>query len=145
MEALKLSELAVTWHHLETLAPEVVQPITTEEDYDRVLALLRQVMLEIGQTENHPLESLAASLTTRAVAWQDAAGHLPPASPDMELRLLMKERGVTQQQLAAATGIDQAQISKLASGKRPFTTAHIRALSTYFGVNPTVFLAPSAP
>jgi len=43
-------------------------------------------------------------------------------------------------ELAAVTGIDQSQISNLASGKRAFRAEHARRLGAFFSVPPGRFL-----
>ena len=58
----------------------------------------------------------------------------------MELCPFMSERHVTQSALAEATGIAQAQISRLMNGKRAFTAEHARRLARFFQVGPEVFL-----
>jgi len=52
-------------------------------------------------TENgeHPLVDLVEGLIQRVTTYEDRAGHVPPAAPDLELRLLMQERGVTSRRL----------------------------------------------
>lgn len=137
---LNITELTQTWQRLHSLAPDAISPITDEDSYDRALAVLSELLQQVGEEPEHPLSDLVEGLVGRVTAYQNAAEHVPPASPEMELRLLMKEKGLTQQALAAATGLHQAQISKLASGKRTFSAEHARRLGTYFGVNPAAFL-----
>lgn len=137
---LNITELTQTWQHLHRLAPDAINPITDEDSHDRALVVLSDLLEQVGEDPAHPLSDLVEGLVGRVMAYQNAAEHVPPAFPEMELRLLMKERGLTQQALAAATGLHQAQISKLASGKRTFSAEHARRLGTYFGVNPAVFL-----
>lgn len=139
-EVTNFSELSSTFQHLQALAPEAFMPITGEAGLISATAFLKSLDQEIGDTVDHPLAELANTLMERVMAYEAEHYPLPPAAPDMELRLLMKGRGVTQQQVAAATGIDQAQISKLASGKRTFTAEHARALGAFFGVSPAAFL-----
>lgn len=134
------SELSSTFQQLQALAPEAFLPIASEADLEGATAFLQSLDREIGDTALHPLALLADTLMGRIMAYEAEHYPIPPAAPDMELRLLIKERGVTQQQLAAATGIHQAQISKLAGGKRAFTAEHARALGTFFGVSPAAFL-----
>lgn len=138
---LNIPELTAVWQRLHNLAHEAIAPIVTENDYERALAALDDLLAQVGEDNQHPLGDLVEGLVGRVVAYQEAAQHIPPAAPDMELRLLIKENRITQQQLAAATGIGQGQISKLANGKRAFTTNHIRALSAHFEVSADRFLS----
>lgn len=79
--------------------------ISSEAQYILSLAALDTLLAEVGENSEHPLADLVEGLISRVTAYQDAAGHVPPAAADMELRLLMSERHVTQQALAEATGI----------------------------------------
>lgn len=126
--------------HNLTLAHDAIAPITDEESYGRAIAALDELLSQVGEDSSHPLGDFVEGLIGRVLAYQDAANHVPPPAADMALRLLLKERGVTQQQLAQATGIDQGHISKLANGKRSFTAHHARTLASFFEVSPTTFL-----
>jgi len=137
---LNIIELTQTWQRLHHLAHDAISPVTDETSYDRALVVLSDLLGQVGEDPAHPLSDLVEGLVQRVVAYQETAGHVPPAAADMELRLLMKERDLTQQALAEATGIGQAQISKLAAGKRAFSAEHARRLGTFFGVNPGAFL-----
>ncbi len=143
MTLINVPELTQAWQQVHALAHDAIAPIDSEAQYDRALITLDALLAVVGENNRHPLADLVESLIGRVTAYQEAAGHVPPASPDMELRMLMKERGVTQQEVGDATGIGQAQISRLASGKRAFTTDHIRRLAGYFGVQPGTFLGTS--
>ncbi len=134
------SELSSSFRDLHGLAMEAFMPIASEDDLISATAFLQSLDREIGDTADHLLAPLAETLMQRIMAYEAEHFPIPPAAPDMELRLLMKERSITQQALAAATGIDQAQISKLASGKRAFSAKHARRLGAFFGLNPTAFL-----
>ncbi|WP_293910623.1 helix-turn-helix domain-containing protein [Deinococcus sp.] len=134
------SQLSSTFQQLQGLAPEAFTPIASEADLISATAFLQLLDREIGDTVSHPLAPLAETLMQRIMAYEVEHYPIPPAAPDMELRLLMKEHGVTQQGLSEATGIDQGQISKLTSGKRTFTAEHARRLGRHFKVSPSVFL-----
>lgn len=137
---IDVSALTAAWQQVHALAHDAVAPIEDEAQYDRALVVLGALLAEVGEDGDHPLADLVEGLIGRVTAYQAAAGHVPPAAPDMELRLLVKERGLTQQELAAATGIDQGQISRLMTGRRTFTAEHVRRLSSFFGVQAGTFL-----
>ena len=137
---LNLDDLTATWQHLHALAHDAIVPITDEGGYDRALAMLDALLKKVGEDESHPLADLIEGLIGRVTAYQDVAQHVPPAPADMALRLLIKERGLTQQQVAEGTGIPQGNLSKLAGGKRAFTADHARRLAGFFRVNPALFL-----
>lgn len=135
------ADAAKHFEQLHAAAPEFFMEIENDEDLARATAFLYTFDKETrtgAAAETHPLDPLANALMHRIMAYEEA--HFPPAAPDMELRVLLDVHGLTQQQLAAAVGIDQGMISKLASGKRKFSADHARKLGAYFGVNPGVFL-----
>lgn len=135
-------EITQVWQQLYGLAPELVMPITDKDSLERATDALRLLSREMNASglNPHPLDALSETVAQRIMAFEAEHFPIPPAAPDMELRLLLKEHNLTQQQLAAATGINQAQISKLANGKRAFTATHARKLAAYFGVSPAAFL-----
>ncbi|MFC6593167.1 type II toxin-antitoxin system HigA family antitoxin [Deinococcus lacus] len=137
---LNISDVTAAWQRLDQVAHDAVAPLRDQESYGRGLQALDTLLRAVGENESHPLADLAEGLMQRVMAYEAQHHPLPPAAPDMELRLLMKERGVTQQAVAEATGIPQGNLSKLANGKRAFTASHARKLGAYFGVNPSVFL-----
>ena len=52
----------------------------------------------------------------------------------------MEQRDITQSQLAAVLGINQANVSRLQNGESQFTVETVRMLAAYFHVSPEVFL-----
>lgn len=136
------AEATRSFEQLNAAAPEFFMEINTDEDLKRATAFLysfdKETRGEAEKSQPHPLDPLANALMQRIMAYEES--QFPPAKPDMELRVLLEVHKLTQQQLAQATGIDQGMISKLASGKRPFTADHARKLGEYFKVNPGVFL-----
>ncbi len=135
------TDAARHFEQLHAAAPEFFMEIENDDDLARATAFLHTFDRETraGATGGtHLLDPLANALMRRVMAYEEA--HFPPAAPDMELRVLLDVHKLTQGQLAEAVGIDQGTISKLASGKRPFSADHARRLGAYFGVNPGVFL-----
>ena len=137
---LNLSELATVWEQLQALAPAAFLPITDDASYQQVLETLEALMTEIGDSEHHRLEGLAAALTERLQVYEDAAFPMPVVLPARMLAYLMELRGILQKALEEATGLDQGNLSKLLNGRRDFNVEHIRVLSRYFKVDPSVFL-----
>jgi transcriptional regulator with XRE-family HTH domain len=61
------------------------------------------------------------------------------------LTRLRYEHGITQTELAAATGIDRSSICRLESGRRPGTPAQIKKLAEVLGVTVTELCAEAEP
>lgn len=140
METLNIHQLTQAAQVMQGLAPSLFTPIQTEEDNDRALEVLRVLMHEIGEDQDHPLEQFAALLTQRIQAFEDAHYCHLPNDPAANLRYALEQRGLSQHGLAEATGIEQATISRLCAGKREFTADHIKRFSAFFKKDPSLFL-----
>lgn len=57
-----------------------------------------------------------------------------------EVRAQLARQRITQQELAAATGLSQASISERLRGKTPFTTDDLERISEALGVHPAVLV-----
>lgn len=142
---LNLPELTHALEVVHAAAPQAFAPIHTEAEYEVALTTLEDLMEAIGPNLEgtdapHPLEPLAAALTERIAAYEEAVYPLPESTPAQALAYCMELRGLSQTALAGATGIDQGNLSKLLSGERPFNASHIRTLSQFFGVDAALFL-----
>ena len=74
------------------------------------------------------------------IATYEKEHHSVPPVPDRELlRHLMDARGVTQRDVAIATGIVYSTVSAVLTGKRELTREHIGRLCKYFHVSPDTF------
>lgn len=63
-----------------------------------------------------------------------------PASPSQVLRFLLREHGLTGEDLAKVLGVDRSQAYRILKGARALTVEHIRNLSAKFAVEPALFL-----
>ena len=116
-------------------------PLRTEAEYSRAVAVLDNVVDEIGQHETHPLADLAETLALSIEAYENA--HVPfPNSPEPEiLRSLMEEHGLTQSDLPEIGS--QGVVSEILSGKRDLNVRQIAQLAARFGVSPALFMPVS--
>ena len=81
------------------------------------LRVVLQIMIEIYEKENHPMDDLQG---------KDA------------LIFLMEQQGLKQKDLAEVAS--QGVLSEILSGKRHLTLRHIKVLSKRFNVSPAVFI-----
>ncbi|WP_420594821.1 helix-turn-helix domain-containing protein [Deinococcus sp.] len=102
--------------------------------------MLAPVWEAASEDPAHPLGSLLTLMVERIQAYEDRV--YPPAevSPARMLAYLMALRGLSQNALASATGLDQGNVSKLLSGKREFNLKTVGTLSAYFKVDPGLFI-----
>lgn len=131
------SEAIRTFRELQGFAPEFFMPVTNDEEMERAVSFLYHFDFEVkpAYPNGHPLEPLAEALMHRIQAYEAEHYPLPPASSDMELRILLSECGLTQQELSRHTGISQSTISQLCTGRRTLNLNHARALAQFFGVD----------
>jgi HTH-type transcriptional regulator / antitoxin HigA len=129
-----------TWKKVDEVAHDYLVPITTKTQYKAALELLESLWEKVGEDATSPYGSLFTLLAERIAAYE--ARHIPfcDVTPAQMLEYLIEQRGVTQQEVADATGIQQSNLNQIIKGKRKLTTAHIKRLAAYFKVEPGVLL-----
>lgn len=135
--AFDIRALQKTWTAFDQVAH--LRHIDSEEEYDRVVALMNVLLDFVGDQEDHPLCGLL-DLVGDLVEHYDA-GHyaIEPSEPKEVLRDLMEMRGLTQSDLAEV--IPQSNLSAILAGKRKISAALAGKLAVYFRVSPAVFVA----
>ena len=113
----------------------------TKTEYDRAVAVLDDILDEIGQQETHPLADLAETLALSIEAYEDIHIPIPNASAPAILRSLMEEHGLAQSDLAEVGS--QGVVSEILAGKRDLNVRQIAQLAERFGVSPAVFMPMS--
>jgi HTH-type transcriptional regulator / antitoxin HigA len=133
-------EVLNLWKKVDEVAHDYLVPIETKAQYKAALTLLEFLWEKVGEDVTSPYGSLFTLLTERIATYE--ARHVPfdDATPARVLEYLIEQRGVTQQEVADATGIQQSNLNQLIKGKRKLTTEHIKRLARYFKVEPSVLL-----
>jgi len=116
-----------------------VDRIRSDADYDRVTAVMEEVMAEIGRKKKHPLCGLMDILEMRLREYDDARHPMDDVTGLNMLRFLMDQHGLRQQDLSELGS--QGVVSEILSGKRELNLRHIGALARRFKVAPEVFLS----
>jgi HTH-type transcriptional regulator/antitoxin HigA len=104
-----------------------------DEAVDLINELLDRPKLDQGETDY--LDVLGSLVE----AYEESAHPIEPASDAAILESLLRDRGQTQLQVAAATGIANSTLSNVLHSKRQLTRDHIRQLAKHFKVDPRVF------
>lgn len=120
----------------QPLAPILSVPYT-EEDYNNRVALLNQLIDEVGDNEQHPLASLLDTVGILVANYEQEHYTLPEASPQDVLAYLLEAHQLTQSQLPEVGS--QGVVSEILCGKRQLNKRQIQALAKRFGVSPEVF------
>jgi len=140
-QTLDTTPLLEGWRQFEAVAHDYLTPIATEDQNERALELLEQLWKAVPDGETtHPLFTLLELLTGRIVAFEASAYPIPSSTPEQMLAYFMEQRGLTQAQVAGAMGIHQGSLGEILNGERSLTVDQIRALSSFFEVDPAVFL-----
>jgi HTH-type transcriptional regulator/antitoxin HigA len=113
---------------------EPVLAIRTEEEYDRAVERLNELLDEVGTDEEHPLYELLDTLGKLIEAWEEDHLPMPECSGAETLRFLMNEHGLTQSELPEVGS--QGVVSEILSGKRELNVRQVRALANRFNVSP---------
>jgi len=110
----------------------------TKAEYDRAVAVLDDILDEIGQQETHPLADLAETLALSIEAYEDTHVAMPDASGPEILRSLMEDHELAQSDMPEIGS--QGVLSEILSGKRDLNVRQIAQLAARFGVSPALFM-----
>ena len=112
--------------------------LRSEEDYRKAMAMLDEIIDEIGEDEGHPLADLAEALALFIHSYEETHAKIRESTGPEALRLLMEEHSLTQSGLPEIGS--QGVVSEILSGERELNIRQIRHLATRFGVSPAVFI-----
>lgn len=110
----------------------------TEAEYERAVALLDELIDEVGEDEAHPLASLMETLGTLIETYENSHLPEPMGDPISSLQEFMTEHNLSAADLPELG--DAAAVLEILQGRQELTLPQIRALAQRFGVSPTVFL-----
>ena len=119
----------------------VIQPFMTvqnEQDYDRLVEQMNDLIDEIGTDEAHPMYEFLDTLGTILHAYEEQHHSIPPATSNEVLSYLMQEHHLRQSDLPEIGS--QGVVSEILNGKRELNVRQIRLLAQRFGVSPAVFI-----
>ncbi len=124
------------YRRLRTLVP--LGTLRTKKDYARAVAMLDEIIDEIGEDEKHPLAELADALSVFVEKYETEHMAIPEANLAAVLKYFMNEHGLRQTDLPEIGS--QGVVSEVLAGKRELNTRQITRLAERFGVSPAVFL-----
>lgn len=122
--------------HWATIEP--ILTIQDEQDYDRAVAALNELLDEVGTNYQHPLYGLLDTLGTIIAAYEAEHVPLPDVGGAKALSYPMEEHNLRQSDLPDVGS--QGVLSEILGGKRELNVRQIRALAERFGVSPAVFV-----
>ena len=109
------------------------RPIRNERDHARALQQIDTIMRrgpKLPRAESELVEVLATLIEN----YESAAHPTPQVAPADRLAHLIDATGITNAEVAAATGIPRSTITNVIAGRRKLSTANVALLARYFDV-----------
>lgn len=117
---------------------KVISTIHTEQQYDRAVNILDQLIDEVNKRSSKVKESLIDTLGTLIKDYEDRNIEEPKGDPVGVLKYLLEEHDLTQNDLKEIGS--QGVVSEILNRKRQLNLRQIVALSKRFSVSPSVFI-----
>lgn len=117
---------------------KVLSTFETEQQYNKAVGWLDELIDETGENEASLIESLIDTLGTLVKDYEDRNIPEPDADPVDCLKFLMEEHNLKPSDLPEMG--NQEVVSDLLSGKKNLAVKQIKALSNRFNVSPAVFV-----
>jgi HTH-type transcriptional regulator/antitoxin HigA len=109
------------------------RPIRSERDHARALRQIDTIMRrgpKLPRAESELVEVLATLIEN----YESISHPTPKVSPADRLAHLIDARGLTNAEVAVATGIPRSTITNVINGRRKLSTANVARLADYFDV-----------
>ena len=123
--------------HWEFVSPLLRKP-KNEEDYDALVQAVDEILEITGDDGSHPLASLVDIISDWIGEWDRTHHPMAEASGEEVLGYLMREHGLTQNDLPGVG--TQSVVSEILNGKRKLNLRQVRWLADYFKVPVDVFI-----
>ena len=117
---------------------KVLSTFETEQQYNKAVRWLDELIDEAGENEALLIESLIDTLGTLVKDYEDRNIPEPDADPIDCLKFLMEEHNLKPSDLPKMG--NQEVVSDILSRKKSLTVKQIKALSERFNVSPAVFV-----
>ena len=130
--SLQIKEIQPHW--------SVIRPylsIRNEEDYDRAIEQMNELIDNVGTDEGHPMYEYLDTLGTLLHAYEEKNYPMPSVGGAEVLHYLMEEHGLRQADLPEIGS--QGVVSEILTGKRELNVRQIQLLSKRFHISPAVF------
>ncbi len=115
------------------------RPIHSEQDYDRAIEAIAELM-ERGEECLSPEESSLLEMMAILVERYEQERHpMGPSKPSEVIQFLMEQRGLHQHDLAKMLG-SKSHVSEILSGKRDPSKEQAKKLAAFFHVSPALFI-----
>lgn len=137
MQAKSIREVGTEYRRIRRRIPLGI--LRTGAEYRKAVAVLDEILDEIGENEDHPLADLAEALGLFIHAYEEThLTEIPEVLGSEALKTLMEMHGLTQSDLPEVGS--QGVVSEILSGRRELNVRQISRLAKRFGVSPAVFI-----
>lgn len=136
MSTLCIHPIAEAWESFKDVSG--LSPIASEQQYDRVIALMDRLVEDGALDDNHSLHDLFLLSSDLVRQYEQDAYPLPDISGTEMLRFLMEQHDLRQTDFTQEIG-SQGVVSEILAGKRELNRNHIAALANRFSVSPAAF------
>ena len=120
------------------IVSKVVSTLHTEEQYNKTVKLLDELIDEVSVKPNDTLESMIDLLGTLIEDYENKHVPEPIGDPILSLKYFIEEHNLKQSDLPEIGGQDS--VSEILNGTRKLNISQIKALSQRFNVSPAVFI-----
>ena len=128
----------ITTHFQALTAVVPLRTIRNEQDYDKAVLVLNQLLESGPFDEQDPLADLVNTLSTLIAEYDDQHYPQQAVTPVEVLRFLMEQHQLPQSGLPEIGS--QGVVSEIMNGKRELNVRQIRALAERFSVPASVFI-----
>ncbi|MFM2343540.1 MAG: hypothetical protein RLZZ210_148 [Pseudomonadota bacterium] len=111
-----------------------------ENEYDKLIIILNNLLDIVGDNENHPLADLLELTGQLAEDFESKNIKIDASNPVDALKFLMDSNQINQIELSKELGITQPVISRILSGERKINLNQAKAFSNRFNVGLEVFI-----
>ncbi len=128
--------IQTTWAKFDAMAH--IRPIHDEADYDRMVALMNDLLDVVGDDEDHKLAGLLELVGDLVSNYEREHLAIEASEPKDALRFLIEAKGLKQEDLSGI--VAQGNLSNILAGRRKISATLAGKLGEFFGVSPALFI-----
>lgn len=125
-----------SWVKFDAMAH--IRPIHDEAGYDRMVALMNDLLDVVGDDEEHKLAGLLELVGDLVANYEREHLTIEASEPKDALRFLIEAKGLKQEDLSDI--VAQGNLSNILAGRRKISAALAGKLGEFFGVSPALFI-----
>ena len=128
--------IQTTWAKFDAMAH--IRPIHDEAGYDRMVALMNDLLDVVGDDEDHKLAGLLELVGDLVSNYEREHLAIEASEPKDALRFLIEAKGLKQEDLSGI--VAQGNLSNILAGRRKISATLAGKLGEFFGVSPALFI-----